>query len=94
MEETDVKKEEVEEILGCKISTDHFCEALSYAKRKQQRLYGKEKRNVILQHWYLVQLTKEAAINIAFAEFTANLCGVMKNMEKEHSVRNQSALNS
>lgn len=86
-----VKKGEVEELLGCVITDEQFNEALEYAKRKQKYIYGREHRAVVLQHWYLVKLTEEYVRSLAFSRFTMDLCSALRDMEKEHSVKNQSA---
>lgn len=85
-----VKREEVEELLGCRITEEQFNEALEHAKRKQEYIYKREHRSVVLQHWYLVKLTEEYVRNLAFTKLTMDLCR-MRDMEKEHSVKNQSA---
>ena len=74
-----VKKEEVEELLGCVITDEQFNEALEYARRKQEYI------------WYLVKLTEEYVRSLAFSKFTMDLCSALCDMEKEHSVKNQSA---
>ena len=86
-----VKKEEVEELLGYEITEEQFDKATEYAKRKQEYIYKRECRPVVLQHWYLVKLTEEYVRNLAFSKFTMDLCRELRDMEKEHSVRNQSA---
>lgn len=86
-----VKKGEVEELLGCVITDEQFDEALDYARRKQKYIYGREHRAVVLQHWYLVKLTEEYVRSLAFSRFTMDLCSALRDMEKEHSVKNQSA---
>lgn len=86
-----VKKGEVEELLGCVITDEQFDEALDYARRKQKYIYGREHRAVVLQHWYLVKLTEEYVRSLAFSRFTMDLCSTLRDMEKEHSVKNQSA---
>lgn len=91
MSET-VNKKEVEELLKCEITDEQFQEALIYAKRKQAYIYDLEKRPVVLQHWYLVKLTEEYVRSLAFSKLTMDLCRALRDMEKEHSVRNQSAL--
>lgn len=85
-----VTRSEVEEILCCKISNELFEKALKVAKQKQRYIYSQERRSVILQHWYLVKLTEEYVRIIFFAEQTKHLCR-MRNMEKEHSTKSQSA---
>ena len=86
-----VEKREVEELLGCEITDEQFEEALKYARHKQEYIYQRERRQVVLQHWYLVKLTEEYVRNLAFSKFTMDLCRTLCDMEKEHSIRNQSA---
>lgn len=86
-----VEKKEVEELLGCEITDEQFEEALKYARHKQEYIYQRERRQVVLQHWYLVKLTEEYVRSLAFSKFTMDLCGTLRDMEKEHSIRNQSA---
>ena len=87
----DVKKKEVEELLQCGITDGQFREALKYARRKQEYIYQQEKRKVVLQHWYFVKLTEEYVRSLALSKFTMDLCSTLHDMEKEHSVKNQSA---
>lgn len=61
-----VEKREVEELLGCEITDEQFEEALKYARHKQEYIYQRERRQVVLQHWYLVKLTEEYVRNLAF----------------------------
>lgn len=86
----EVTKKEVEELLECEISDELFTDALAYAKNKQAYSYEREKRDVILQHWYLVKLTEECVRALAFSRFTMDLCETLNNIEKERSVKNQS----
>lgn len=79
-----VRKKEVEELLGCEITTEQFEEALKYAERKQAHIYKREKRSVVLEHWYLVKLTEESVRSLAFSELTMDLCRTLRDMEKEH----------
>lgn len=88
----EITKQEVEEQLGQEITAEQFDEALEYARRKQEYIYDRERREVVLQHWYLVTLTVEYVRNLAFSRFTMDLCAKLLNMEKEHSVKDQSAL--
>lgn len=92
MGQEQVERAEVEGLLGYGISDDRFQEALAFARRKQEYIYSREPRPAVLQHWYLVKLTEEYARSLAFSEFTMELCGILRDMEKEHSVKNQSAL--
>lgn len=86
----DVTKKEVEELLKYEISDELFVEALAYAKKKQQYSYERDKRPVILQHWYLVKLTEECARALAFSKFTMDLCETLNNIEKERQVNDRS----
>ncbi|MCD7824580.1 MAG: hypothetical protein LUH14_01210 [Clostridiaceae bacterium] len=86
-----VKKEEVEELLGSRITDEQFDEALEYATKKQAYIYKREPRAIVLQHWYLVKLTEEYVRSLAFSKFTMDLCRSLRDMEKEHSVKDQSA---
>lgn len=74
----EIKKEEVEELLGCRITDSQFLEALTYARRKQEYIYKREPREVVMQHWYLVKLTEEYVRNLAFSKFTMELCQATK----------------
>ncbi len=86
-----VKKEDVEDLLGCGITDEQFREALAYAKRKQEYTYKREHQAVVLQNWYLVKLTEEYVRSLAFSKFTMDLCRTLRDMEKEHSASCQSA---
>lgn len=88
----EVTKAEVEEILKAEVTDEQFEEALPYAKRKQKYIYSRDSRPVVMQHWYLVQLTKEYVISLAFSNFTMDLCRTVNDMEKEHSVNDQALL--
>lgn len=80
----EVRKEEVQELLGFRISDEQFGKALACAQRKQQYLYDCEARPVILQHWYLAKLTEEYVRSLAFSRYTLDLCRTLRDMEKEH----------
>lgn len=80
----EVRKEEVEEILGCEITEKDFDDALKCAKRKQEFIFSQEKRPVVMEHWYLVKLTEEYVRSNAFSRFTMDLCRTLRDMEKEH----------
>ncbi len=80
-----VTREEVEMLLGSSITDSMFGEALNYARHKQAYIYQRERREVVMQHWYLVKLTEEYARNLAFSKFTMDLCRETCNMEKERS---------
>ena len=91
MQKQDVKKQEVEELLGFGITDEQLREALECARRKQEYIYQLEQRPVVLQHWYLVKLTEEYVRSLAFSKFTMDLCRTLRDMEKEHSANCQSA---
>ena len=84
-----VRRQEVEELLGYEIIDERFDEALGHARHKQEYIYKREQRPVVLQHWYLVKLTEEYARSIAFSRFTMELCEELRNMEKEHLVHKE-----
>lgn len=84
-----VIREEVEELLRCEITDEQFKEALRYAKQKQEYIYEREKRPIVLQHWYLAMLTEEYVRSFAFSNFTMDLCRIRNNMEKEHLFKEQ-----
>lgn len=86
-----MKRQEVEELLGFAITDEQFREALECARCKQEYIYQLEQSPVVLQHWYLVKLTEEYARSLAFSKFTMDLCGALRDMEKEHSASCQSA---
>ncbi len=86
-----VKKGEVEKLLGCMITDEQFNKALGYARKKQEYIYNRDHRSVVLQRWYLVKLTEEYVRSLALSKFTMDLCSTLRDMEKEHSVKNQSA---
>lgn len=87
-----VKKADVEELLKCSITEEMFQRALKCAKHKQEYIYSREKREVVMQDWYLAQLTYEYVISLSFQDFTMELCRVEADMEKEHQVIDQGAL--
>ena len=80
----EVRKAEVQEILGFSITDEQFEEALACAHRKQQYIYDCEARAATLQHGYLVKLTEECVRSLAFSHYTLDLCRIIHNMEKEH----------
>lgn len=89
-----VRKEEVEEWLGYRITDSHFENALECAERKQAYIYGCEKREAVMQRWYLIKLAEEYARSLAFSKFTMDLCSMYHNMEKEHPFKEQGAQNT
>ena len=91
MQKQEVKRQEVEELLGFGITDKQLREALECARRKQEYIYQLEKRLVVLQQWYLVKLTEEYVRSFACSEFTMDLCSALHDMEKEHSANCQSA---
>lgn len=88
-----IRKEEVEAWLGYRITDSHFENALEWAERKQAYIYECEKREAVMQRWYLVKLAEEYARSLAFSKFTMDLCSMHYNMEKEHLFKEQGAQN-
>lgn len=88
MFESAIEKREVEELIGTEISNDLFHKALEYAKRKQAYIYSREKRLVVMQHWYLVKLAEEYARSLVLSKFTMDLCRKLSDMEKERQINN------
>ncbi len=84
MQKQEVKRQEVEELLGFEITDEQLREALECVWRKQEYIYQRERRSVVLQHWYLVKLTEEYVRSLAFSKFTMDLCRTLRDMEKEH----------
>lgn len=82
-----VSKIAVMELLKCEITDEQFEEALEYAKRKQNYIFLKEARPVVLEEWYLIKLTEEYVRNLAFLRYTMELCRELNNMEKEHQAQ-------
>lgn len=87
----EIKKEEVQELLGFGIPDEQFEEALVCARRKQQYIYSREERQVTLQRWYLIKLTEEHVRSNAFSRFTMDLCRTLFDMEKEHQFNEHGA---
>lgn len=75
-------KKDIEEMLQTDISDELFAEALGQAKHKQKHIFDREKRDVVMQDWYLMQLVKEQIAAISFSRFTMDLCEMLRNMEK------------
>jgi hypothetical protein len=87
-----VRKEEVEQRIGTNISDKDFQMALTQAEHKQEYIYSREHRLVVMQDWYLTELTVEYVISLAFSKMTQDICNILRNMEKEHLVEDQDAL--
>lgn len=86
-----IKKKEVERLLGCNITDGQFEEALGFATRKQEQLYKHGHKPAVLQPWYLARLTEEYVRALAFSRLTMDICMEFCNMEKEHQTRSQGA---
>lgn len=69
-----ISKTKLETILGSSITDSVFKEALNCAKKKQAYIYQREKREEVLQEWYLLELTKEYVKGITLSKFTLDLC--------------------
>ena len=89
-----MEKKDVEALLKCSISDEMYREALESARRKQRYIFSQEHRAVVLQDWYLLQLTKEAVISLTFQKFTRDLCETLRNMEKERQIKNPAPLHA
>lgn len=70
----EINKTMLEAVLGSSITDSMFKEALSCARQKQAYIYQHEKREEVLQSWYLMELTKEYIKSIALSKFTMDLC--------------------
>lgn len=85
------QRKNVEMLLGRSITDDLYEEALESASKKQKDIYNREKRLEVLQDWYLTQLIVECVRSISFSQLTMDLCRILRDMEKEHSTKSQSA---
>lgn len=65
-----VTREEVENWMNDTVSEQMFELALEHARYKQNYLYEQTGRQVIMQRWYLIQLTAECACSLALTEYT------------------------
>ena len=88
----EIRKEEVQELLGSGISDEQFEEALGCARRKQQYIYSRGAEPAALQRRYLVKLTEEYVRSNALSRFTVSLCRTLFDMEKEHQFNEPGAL--
>lgn len=79
-----IRKEDVENLLGCRITDNQFAEALGYAARKQEILYKRRGNPEVLHRGYLIKLTEESVRSLALSRFTMDLYRNLCNMEKEH----------
>lgn len=70
-----ISKAGLETMLGSSITDTMFKEALGCARQKQEYIYQREKREEVLQDWYLLELMKEHIKSIALSKFTLELCG-------------------
>ena len=71
-----------------KTSSNIFYKARCEAATHNEQLSSREGA---ADYWYLVKLTEEYVRSLAFSKFTMDLCRTLRDMEKEHSIRNQSA---
>lgn len=86
-----VKKKEVEYLLGCRITDEQFEEALMHARRKQRYIFQRDRHPGVLQKRYLAMLVSECIKSCVLSRFTMEVCRESRNMEKEHSTKSQSA---
>ena len=87
MQQEEVSKQEVEELLRHKITDGQFRQAYEYARHKQHYQYQQEHRKELLHHQYLVTLTAEYVRNLAFSRYTAKWCRELCDMEKERLIK-------
>ena len=86
-------RENIENELNTKLTDEQFEEAYEMyaeivkagemAAMKQQFIFAREHRNVIMSIWYLEMLVLEYVRNLAFSHYTMDLCEVCGN-KKEH----------
>ncbi len=69
-----ISKAKLEVVFGSSITDSMFEEALNCARKKQAYIYQREKREEVLQEWYLLELTKEYIKSITLSKFTLDLC--------------------
>lgn len=84
-------KREVKGMIGSELPEDLRHAVLAYAERKQQCVYEQCHDPAVMQEWYLSVLMEEFIKRTALSEMTMNLCRALRNMEKEHSAKSQSA---
>lgn len=78
-----MNKDDVEKLLGYKISDRLYKEALTHAKRKQAFLLKRYESKAPAEPWYLAKLTKECIHSILLCKETVDLCRFVYNIEKE-----------
>lgn len=76
-------RKNIENELNTKLTDEQFEEAYEMAAMKQQFIFAREHRNVIMSIWYLEMLVLEYVRNLAFSHYTMDLCEVCGN-KKEH----------
>lgn len=86
-----IRKNDVEVCLGHAITDRQFSEALQRSIRKQVHIYRIVKEPEVMRSWYLAVLTAECVNDTVFSEATLELSRGIRNMEKEHSAKCQSA---
>ncbi len=87
-----VTKREIEMLIGENIDKNLFEKALEYARRKQADIYEREKREVILERWYLEDLVRGYVISLTLSKVTLDFCKLinyrMDDMEKSAHIEN------
>lgn len=90
----EIKKSEVEVLLGFEVTEKQYIEALELAKIKQQYIYKNSKRKVVLQSWYLAKLTEEYVRTLSLSKSTMDLCELINyDIEKEHPANTEYSTN-
>lgn len=79
-----ISKTRLETMLGSSITDSMFKEALNCARQKQAYIYQREKREEVLQGWYLLELTKEYIKSIALSKLTLELCKEACKIKEEY----------
>ena len=87
MQQRNVIKQEVEKLLGCRITDGQFCQAFAYARHKQHYQYQQEKRKGLLHHQYLFSLTVEYVMNLEASRLTAERCRELREIEEGRLIK-------
>lgn len=80
-------RENIENELNTKLTDEQFEEAYEMAAMKQQFVFAREHRNVIMSIWYLEMLVLEYVRNLAFSHYTMDLCEVCGNKKSTYQTR-------
>ena len=78
-------RENIESELNTALTDEQFEEAYEMAAMKQQFIFAREHRAVIMSLWYLEMLVMEYVRNLAFSHYTMDLCEVCGNKKERSS---------